>query len=146
MGSQSLLQGIFQTQGLNLGLLHCRQILYCLSHHSLHCRQILYCLSHHRSARECLRSNALRNTGSKKPHLPGKNPVTPTFLPHLPIITRYFPVSKRALCFSHLFIHPSLPPSIPYQFGFMDSCFVLFCFNGQYCTESLWCSNCPRFG
>ena len=24
--------GIFPTQGLNLGLLHCRQILYCLSH------------------------------------------------------------------------------------------------------------------
>ena len=27
-----LLQGIFLTQGLNLGLLHCRQSLYCLSH------------------------------------------------------------------------------------------------------------------
>ena len=27
-----LFQGIFPTQGLNLGLLHCRQILYCLSH------------------------------------------------------------------------------------------------------------------
>ena len=37
VGSRSLLQGIFPTQGLNLGLLHCRQILYCLSHHkSLH--------------------------------------------------------------------------------------------------------------
>ena len=32
MGSHSLLQGIFLTQGLNLGLLDCRQILYCLSH------------------------------------------------------------------------------------------------------------------
>ena len=32
MGCNSLLQGIFPTQGLNLGLLHCRQILYCLSH------------------------------------------------------------------------------------------------------------------
>ena len=30
MGNLSLLQGIFPTQGLNLGLLHCRQILYCL--------------------------------------------------------------------------------------------------------------------
>ena len=30
--SHSLLQGIIPTQGLNLGLLHCRQILYCLSH------------------------------------------------------------------------------------------------------------------
>ena len=32
MGSHSLLQGIFPTQGLNPGLLHCRQILYCLSY------------------------------------------------------------------------------------------------------------------
>ena len=28
----SLFQGIFSTQGSNLGLLHCRHILYCLSH------------------------------------------------------------------------------------------------------------------
>ena len=32
MGSHSLLQGIFPTQGLNLGLPHHRQILYYLSH------------------------------------------------------------------------------------------------------------------
>ena len=32
VGSLSLLQGIFPTQGLNLGLLHCRWILYQLSH------------------------------------------------------------------------------------------------------------------
>ena len=32
MGSHSLLQGIFLTQGSNLGLLHYRQILYHLSH------------------------------------------------------------------------------------------------------------------
>ena len=32
VGSLSLLQGIFPTQGLNLGLPHCRQILYQLSH------------------------------------------------------------------------------------------------------------------
>ena len=32
MGFHSLLQGIFPTQGSNLGLLHCRQILYHLSH------------------------------------------------------------------------------------------------------------------
>ena len=31
-GSRTLLQGIFPTQGLNPGLLHCRQILYQLSH------------------------------------------------------------------------------------------------------------------
>ena len=32
VGCHSLLQEISPTQGLNLGLLHCRQILYCLSH------------------------------------------------------------------------------------------------------------------
>ena len=32
VGSHPLLQGIFPTQGLNLGLLHCRQILHHLSH------------------------------------------------------------------------------------------------------------------
>ena len=32
MGSHSLLQRIFPTQRLNLGLLHCRQILYHLSY------------------------------------------------------------------------------------------------------------------
>ena len=32
VSSHSLLQGIFPTQGSNLGLPHCRQILYRLSH------------------------------------------------------------------------------------------------------------------
>ena len=32
VGSHSLLQGIFPTQGVNPGLLHCRQILYHLGH------------------------------------------------------------------------------------------------------------------
>ena len=32
LGCHFLLQGIFQTQGSSLGLLHCRQILYHLSH------------------------------------------------------------------------------------------------------------------
>ena len=46
VGSHSLLQGIFPTQGLNLGLLHCRQVLYvwatrvcmniCISHTYTH--------------------------------------------------------------------------------------------------------------
>ena len=31
MGCHSLLQGIFPTQGLNLDLLHRKQIIYCLS-------------------------------------------------------------------------------------------------------------------
>ena len=40
---------IFPTQGLNLGLLHCRQILYHLSHQVTYkfgtVREYLYCLS-----------------------------------------------------------------------------------------------------
>ena len=44
VGSCSLLQGIFPTQGSNRGLLHCRQILYQLSHQadtSRHCENVL---------------------------------------------------------------------------------------------------------
>ena len=37
VSSHSLLQGIFPTQGLNPGLLHCRQFLYQLSHLSSKC-------------------------------------------------------------------------------------------------------------
>ena len=37
VGSLSLLQGIFPTQGLNPGLPHCRQILYQLSHKGCPC-------------------------------------------------------------------------------------------------------------
>ena len=36
MGCHILLQEIFPTQGLNLGLLHCRQMLYHLSHQESH--------------------------------------------------------------------------------------------------------------
>ena len=70
VGSLSLLQGIFPTHGLNLGLPHCRWILYQLSHQGslrilewvaypfsrdifstlLHCRWILYQLSYQGSA------------------------------------------------------------------------------------------------
>ena len=32
VGCHSLLHGIFMTQGSNLGLLHCRKVLYCLNH------------------------------------------------------------------------------------------------------------------
>ena len=32
VGSHALFRGIFPTQGSNLGLLHCRQIFYCLSY------------------------------------------------------------------------------------------------------------------
>ena len=36
MGCHSLLQEIFPTQGSNPGLLHCRQVLYHLSHQGYH--------------------------------------------------------------------------------------------------------------
>ena len=36
VGSHSLLQGIFPTQGSNPGLLHCRQVVHCLSCQVLH--------------------------------------------------------------------------------------------------------------
>ena len=36
VGSLPLLQGIFLTQGLNPGLLHCRRVLYQLSHREAH--------------------------------------------------------------------------------------------------------------
>ena len=35
VGCHSLLQGIFLTQGSNLGLVHCRQILYHLNHREI---------------------------------------------------------------------------------------------------------------
>ena len=42
MGCHSLLQGIYPTQGLNLGLSHCRQILYCLSHQGINPRRMIF--------------------------------------------------------------------------------------------------------
>ena len=49
VGCHFLLQGIFQTQGSNLGLLHCRQVLYHLSYQGSQVRTALstsYILSH----------------------------------------------------------------------------------------------------
>ena len=44
VGSLSLLQGNFLTQGLNLGLLHCRHIFYHLSHQGSHIHIYYLCL------------------------------------------------------------------------------------------------------
>ena len=41
VGCHSLLQRIFLTQGLNPGLLHCRRILYCLSHQTMETHSLL---------------------------------------------------------------------------------------------------------
>ena len=45
MGSHSLLQGIFPTQGWNPGLPYCKQIVYCLSYPRMHQRDGLFFLS-----------------------------------------------------------------------------------------------------
>ena len=44
VGIHSLLQGMFQTQGSKVGSLHCRQILFCLSHQKspLHLQIIIF--------------------------------------------------------------------------------------------------------
>ena len=85
MGSLSLLQGIFPTQGSNPGLPHCRQILYQLSHKGsprmlewvaypfsrdlpnpgiklslLHCRQILHQLSYQGSPESFFREKEVQ--------------------------------------------------------------------------------------
>ena len=41
-GCHALLQGIFLTQGWNLGLLHCRQTLYCLGHQEHTLQRIMW--------------------------------------------------------------------------------------------------------
>ena len=47
VGSHSLFQGIFLTQGSNPGLLHCRQILYCLSYQGRPSNAILKFIFHY---------------------------------------------------------------------------------------------------
>ena len=58
MGCYFLLQRIFPTQGLNLGLLHCRQMLYHLSHQGspllLSTILLLLLLSHFSSVGLCV--------------------------------------------------------------------------------------------
>ena len=54
VGSQSLLQRIFPTQGSNLGLLHCRRILYHLSHQGSPSKALAACkgpIDHNLSSR-----------------------------------------------------------------------------------------------
>ena len=55
VGSRSLLQGIFPTQGLNPGLLHCRRILYQVSHQGSPWKYVfvfIICVSMHRKKSE----------------------------------------------------------------------------------------------
>ena len=82
MGCHSLLQGIFLTQGSNPGLLHCRKILYHLSHQgryiyiylnhiAIHLKLIQHCkllFSH------SVMSNSLRPHGLQHTRLPCPSP------------------------------------------------------------------------
>ena len=105
VGSRSLLQGIFSTQGLNLGLPHCKQILYQLSHHGSprilewvafpfsrglnpglpHCRWILYQLSHHGSPRILeWGANPFSRASSRPGTIPGSPALHVDLLPTKP--------------------------------------------------------------
>ena len=56
MGCHFLLQGIFPTQGSNLGFQHCRQMVYCLSHQGIpemSLLLLLLLLSHFSRVRLC---------------------------------------------------------------------------------------------
>ena len=58
VGCHALLQGIFLTQELNPGLLHCRWILYCLSHQeSIHIHTYM-----HIHGSMCVSSLGLKST------------------------------------------------------------------------------------
>ena len=82
VGSHSLLQEIFRTQGLNLGFLHCRQVLYHLGHQRrvLHSRSLLFIYFLYQSVQfSCsVVSNSLRPHGLQPSRLPCPSP-TPRF-------------------------------------------------------------------
>ena len=85
VGSLSLLQGIFPTQGLNPGLLHCGQILYQLSHKGS--PRILEWVAYPFSSRSswprnwtgvsCIAARSFTNWAMKEAHLFILNKTTP---------------------------------------------------------------------
>ena len=67
VGCHSLLQGIFPTQGSNLGLLHCRQFIYHLSHQGrmytrMNLMQYLWCFLGPHSQRYQQSYSRMQNT------------------------------------------------------------------------------------
>ena len=70
MGSRSLLQGIFPTQGLNPGLPHCRQILYQLSHKGN--SRILEWVAYHSSSRSFWPTNPTGSPALQADSLPAE--------------------------------------------------------------------------
>ena len=65
VGCHSFLQGIFPTQGLNPGLLHCRQILYHQSHEERNPLMIL-CVENTKDFSKNMRTNTLSKVVEEK--------------------------------------------------------------------------------
>ena len=95
VGNLSLFQGIFWTQGLNLGLPHCRQILYQLSHKET--PRILEWVAYpffrgssrpmKRTTVSCIASGFFTNWAIREPHLKILHNSTSTFLQKLSIMS-----------------------------------------------------------
>ena len=100
VGSLSLLQGIFPTQGWNPGLLHCRRILYQLSYQEVHSSD-QFSLS--------VMSDALRPHGLQHARLPCPSP-TPGVYSDMSIES-VMPSNHFILC-RPLPLLPSIFPSI----------------------------------
>ena len=74
MSSRSLLQGIFLTEGLNLGLPHCRQNLFHVSHQECHHIYVCCAVLSHLVISNCLRPHELQLTRLLRLwNSPGKN-------------------------------------------------------------------------
>ena len=135
VGSLFLLQGIFPTQGSNSGLLHCRQILYQLSHKGssrilkwvaypffltqesirglLHWRQILYQLSYQGCSQSKVSVQFSHSvmSGSLRPH--GLQHTRPPCLSPTP---RVYPNS----CPWSQWCHPTISPSVNVKYNSPD--------------------------
>ena len=99
----SLLQGISPTQGLNPGLLHCRQIFYCLSHQGS--PDILLLFSH------LVVSDSLRPHGLQHARPPCQSPTPSRSSLKLMSIESVMPSNHLILCHPLLLL-TSIFPSI----------------------------------
>ena len=106
MGSHSFIQGIFPTQGLNSGLLHCRQILYQLSYVGWALTTQFSSIQFSRSVvSDSLRPHELQHA---RPPYPSPSPGVHS---KLMCIESVMPSSHLILCHPLLLL-PPIPPSI----------------------------------
>ena len=114
MDSHSLLQGIFLTQGLNPGLLHCRQFLYLLSQQEKH-KVIMICKKLNQISKELKKKNnfyLIWNSKSRVQWNSGKFPWTNL----LRRIYTYIPVSTLKMWkkqTSHAILYNPLEKFLP---------------------------------